>query len=184
MTQVNRSVRSFRNLTIFAFLLFCTLSVGFIISATMNYNHFWEAKSKLTATLDEIRLVTDPNTGNVSSVETRVSVANPTAYNGLTLNLVQAAIFFVNNDTKNTIFFYSNIVGSTNPFQSLSPGSNITSTVTIQLTKSESQTLSNQTRQMPPPPLIAHVIVTVLVDSFFDPVSGKLQRIIVEEIPV
>ena len=166
---------------VLVFVIASLVSLGFITVQAWNYNYYWTAHSQLTASLNRVHLDRDPATGNFI-VQTSASVTNPTPYNGLTWFLAEVGIYFVNPTSNATIFSEAPILSSVNPMIAVRPGSTVTVTIPSPLSSTQSSTLLNQTGSIGT--LHARVLLTVIVDSFLDPVIGRLQRMSLEEIPL
>jgi hypothetical protein len=171
-----------KNVMVVVFVVISFVSLGFIFAASLNYNnYYWQARSAILDPASNNTLVRsttgfrDSSTG-LFALRARVSVTNPTAYQGLALDQFALTLFcFHTGNISQSVFApsASNLLVNTSPGESLGPFSTITHDLVFNLNGTQSSQLTsfNQTYNGD---IQAHIIMVTRITSFFDSVFGGM----------
>jgi hypothetical protein len=158
---------SARNLTVILFIILSLASTVFIFASTLNYIHFFPALDTINPTVSSVYY-------NPSSpiVRTNVTIANPSDYQGLTLTIASIRVEFTNGTLN--LFHNLPLQGQETNTYPLGPHTSISETITIIINLSNATALNSLVHNSPGQ-VTAHVVLTVQIGTFLDPVTGNTQ---------
>lgn len=169
------------------FTIVTIVSASYIVFAATNYdNYYWQARSAVlntdtnNTTIDNIQLAGD-NTN--TTIQILVSVSNPTGYSGLTFDSSQVNLFFYHTGNTSSRPFEDSLIASKRLDQPLPPYSTIKTNLYIQLSPSQSNKIQTFKKSYAGQ-VVAYTVLTTFVDSFLDPVFGRMSPLKQQEIPI
>ena len=166
--------------TIVALLFVGVSLVSFTYSlvAAVNYSSFWDARQRLTANVDSLKIETNPINGNVT-IRATVSTNNPTSYYGMTVRYFELRLFFGKTGTNQTLFSGGStgdlidLTSTSNPpvGDPIGPHSTVTLIIALQLSSSQSSAFT-KFEQPNPAGIYGQTSLIAIVDSFLDRSTG------------
>ncbi len=163
------------------------LSVGSAVYtsvAAVNYLSFYPALSEIQTQLDSFSINTDSSMQR-STLDTHVTVSNPSNYNGFRLADETVTVsFYVKSNTTITLFEgYRSLSGSNFVGGSLPPRSMVTANVLVHLNNENSTSLS-AFRTMYPGQVVARILLRVEIITFLDSVTGRVPITTTQDISI
>lgn len=166
---------------------FVFLSIGsavYITAATINYLSFFPALAQLDAQTNEVNFSA---TSTGPALSATVTVRNPSGYSGFTVNYVSVQLYMVHpnatgnqtlwEDTPNPLYW------NLQPNQNLAPRSSLVFHMPLTLSPQNLTSLIGFNRSFYGQ-IYAHVLLTVYILTFLNPVTGRTALVPVQEIPL
>jgi len=145
-------------------------SAVYISVAAVNYLNFFPALAQLSSRVTSVGFV---NASSGPSLSARVDVSNPSDYSGFKVSDLSLKLYFghSNASTTQTLFQDNPLFGLAVPSRDLGPRSSLVSFLNITLNSQQLASLSdfNSTYYGQ---ISAHVVLTVDIRTFLDPVIG------------
>lgn len=147
-------------------------SLTYITFAALNYMRYYPAVGELYTDVSRVAVQRDLSS-NTTTVHTSVVVGNPSDYSGFSLYSDQITVFFLAPRNGSTVLQDQPVSATLTGSRPLGPHSAITTDLPIELTPDQVSLFStfNQTFSGG---ISARVRVLVQVDSFLDPVAGRI----------
>jgi len=145
-------------------------SAVYISVAAVNYLNFFPALDRLSGRVTSVGFV---NASSGPSLSARVDVSNPSDYSGFKLADLSLKLYFghSNASTTQTLFQDNPLFGLAVPNRDLGPRSSLFSLLNIMLNSQQLASLSDFNRTYYGQ-ISAHVVLTVDIRTFLDPVIG------------
>ena len=164
-----------------AFILLSVGSVGYLSVITLNYLNYYPALGQLTAQVDSVSIVQG---SNWSTIDSRISISNPSDYSGFSLGDAVLSMFFEATNSNDT--FYPG-GASTNVVQTvggqLATHSTVSAVIVTQLSPEQASSLQSfdttHSGQV-----LAKGTLTVQVITFLDPLIGRYSISAMYAVPV
>ena len=145
-------------------------SAVYISVAAVNYLNFFPALAQLSSRVTSVGFV---NASSGPSLSARVDVSNPSDYSGFKVADLSLKLYFghSNASTTQTLFQDNPLFGLAVPNRDLGPRSSLFSLLNIMLNSQQLASLSDFNRTYYGQ-ISAHVVLTVDIRTFLDPVIG------------
>ena len=152
------------------FIAVSVSSAVYISVAAVNYLDFFPALAQLSSQVTSVGFV---NASTGPSLSARVDVNNPSDYSGFKLADLSLKLYFghSNASTTQTLFQDNPLFGLAVPNSDLGPRSSLVSFLNITLNSQQLASLSDFNRTYYGQ-ISAHVVLTVDIRTFLDPVIG------------
>jgi len=164
-----------------AFILLSVGSAGYLSSITLNYLNYYPALAQLTVRVDSVSIVQG---SNWSTIDSRISISNPSDYSGFSLGDAVLSMFFEATNSNDTLYPGG---ASTNVVQTvggqLATHSTVSAVIVTQLTPEQASSLQSfdttHSGQV-----LAKGTLTVQVITFLDPLIGRYSISAMYAVPV
>jgi len=164
-----------------AFILLSVGSAGYLSSITLNYLNYYPALAQLTVRVDSVSIVQG---SNWSTIDSRISISNPSDYSGFSLGDAVLSMFFEATNSNDTLYPGG---ASTNVVQTvggqLATHSTVSAVIVTQLSPEQASSLQSfdttHSGQV-----LAKGTLTVQVITFLDPLIGRYSISAMYAVPV
>jgi len=162
---------------------FVLLSIGsavYLTVVTVNYLNYYPALGQIYVRVDDVSIVPGSND---SSIDSRVSIGNPTDYAGFRLGDAIVTLSFHVNDTNATIFGGVHLVQTEAVGVQLGPHSVISRDLIVQLNQENASSFASFIRSYGDR-VVATVVLTVQVITFLNTVTGRDYYMATQDLPL
>jgi hypothetical protein len=153
-----------------AFILLAVGSAGYLSFITLNYLNYYPALGQLAVQVDAASIVQG---SNWSTIDTRITISNPSDYSGFSLGDAVLSMFFQASNSNDTLYPGG---ASTNVVQTvggkLATHSTVSAVIVTQLTPEQASSLQSFDTSHGGQ-VIANGTLTVQVITFLDPLIGR-----------
>ncbi len=164
-----------------AFILLSVGSAGYLSSITLNYLNYYPALRQLNAKVDSVSIIQG---SNWSTIDSRISISNPSDYSGFSLGDAVLSMFFEATNSNDTLYPGG---ASTNVVQTvggkLATHSTVSAVIVTQLTPEQASSLQSfdttHSGQV-----LANGTLTVQVITFLDPLIGRYPISVTYAVPL
>src|SRR5437879_8512756 len=153
-----------------AFILLSVGSAGYLSSITLNYLNYYPALAQLTVKVNSVSIVQG---SNWSTIDSRISISNPSDYSGFSIGDAVLSMFFEATNSNDTL--YPGGVSTTVVQKvggQLATHSTVSAVIMTRLSSDQASSLQSfdttHTGQV-----LANGTLTVQVITFLDPLVGR-----------